>query len=79
MIWLLLFLLCSVVAILALLAWLGLAAVQAFATCMERSLGSFANGHLIVASLYAVLGGWFAYLVAKGLYLTFSFCQAVAR
>jgi len=76
MIWFLLFLLCSVVAIVALLAWLGLAALQAFATCMERSLGNFSNGHVVVAILYTVLGGWFAYLVAQGIFLALSFCQA---
>jgi hypothetical protein len=79
MIWFLLFLIGCVVAILALLVWLGIAAVQGALTCAERSLGNFAHGHVVVAALYALLGGWFLYLVCQGICLAGSFITAVLR
>jgi hypothetical protein len=79
MIWFLLFIVCSVIAITALVLFLGLGAVRAFAICAERSLAGFHDKHVVVASLYAILGGWFAYLVVQGILLACSFCQAVVR
>jgi hypothetical protein len=74
-----LFLICSVLAIPALVVTLGLAVVQAHATCVERSLTGFAHGHVIVGLLYAILGGWFLYLACQGIYLACSFFTAVMR
>ena len=71
--------LCAIVAIIALVVWLGAALIQAVLTCAGRSLTGFADGHVLVALTYAILGGWFVYLVAQGLYLACSFITAVSR
>jgi hypothetical protein len=82
MLWFLLFLisiLWTMVAIIAVILWLGVVAAQSLLTCAERSLTSFADGHAILGLLYLVPAALFVYALGDGLYLAFSFCQAVIR
>ena len=72
-------LICVPICVLSGLIYLAAAAVQGLLTCAERSLASFADGHVISGLLYLIPGGLLLCAFIQGLYLACSFYQAVVR
>jgi hypothetical protein len=82
MIWLILSLLgaiCAVIAIIALLLWLGLVSVEAFLECAGKALAGFSDKRSLIGLLYLILAGVFLYLIGNGLYLAWSFFTTVFK
>jgi len=57
----------------------GASAVRGLLTCAERSLASFAGGHVISALLYLIPAELFLYALGEGVYLGGSFFTTVLR
>jgi hypothetical protein len=53
--------------------------VRGLLTCAERSLASFAGGHVISALLYLIPAELFLYALGEGVYLGGSFFTTVLR
>jgi hypothetical protein len=72
-------LLCVPICVLSGAIWLGAAAVQGLLTCVEKSLTSFTDGHVISAMLYLIPATLLLCAIGEGLYLAGSFFMAVIR
>jgi hypothetical protein len=80
MIWFTIFLLgipCAVIAVAALLVWLGTGAILALLNCVEKSLTNFTDGHVIFALLYLVPTALLLCALVQGFCLTYSFVTTV--
>jgi len=67
------------VCVLSFIVWLGAAVISSFLDCVQKSLAGFTDGHAIIGLLYLIPVGMLLYAIGDGLYLAFSFCQAVLR
>jgi hypothetical protein len=82
MIWFILFLTGAVfalIAVVALLVFLGATVVQGVLTCVEHVLENLNTGHIIVGLLYLIPTGPLICAVGQGVYLVCSFYAAVFK
>jgi hypothetical protein len=82
MLWLILFLLgvlSALLCVVALVLWLATAVAQGVLTCVTRSLGSFNDGRSIIALLYLIPAGLLISVICDAIRLAHSFYFAVFK